>query len=279
MVSEITLFAEDGEGYYYYRERPKYGDDYNRNNHYFQFSQDINFCQPHPIPDSKALFVDGEVWILAPKNAVHYNMHAGIDSMVFDGDDGFIGELTIGASGDIIIPQDIVMAESHPYADTIYTNCTSVLGLISEKHILMWRNCDDRLVVHAGMAAVGSEQIEETNAPNKLCPNGNYPENGRYGTISMDGINCYTYGPGGEVHDGWQKDQLLIHGCLIMRERGLIHTSYISGVRGFDSKKYKYDKRFQTTPPPHFFKIHGTPNCYFYPNSELANLFGYSAIG
>lgn len=205
----------------------------------------------YPVPSTGALFIDDEVWIAAPKNKSHYSEPGG-DSL-----HGFIGQLTIAASGDIIIAQDVVVASVE--ADgTVPETSEDLLGLISEKHILVWRHCPNVVNITAGLAAVGYG-IPDT-FPSKVCINGEISEDGNNGTISMDGINCYDISN--------EKAELFIYGCLIQRERGLIHTSYNGGRRGFISKDYHYDFRFSKTPPPHFLTTDNPRSCYFENGSE-----------
>lgn len=201
----------------------------------------------YPVPSTGALFVDDEVWIAAPKNKPHYCDPGG------DFLPGFQGQLTIGASGDIIIAQDVVVASANPDG-TVPIESEDLLGLISEKHILVWRNCPTTGVnITAALAAVGQDIPDTSKA--KICLNGQVSEDGQNGTISMDGINCYGISN--------EKTELFIYGCLIQRERGLIHTSYMQGQRGFISKDYQYDFRFRKTPPPHFLTTDAPNACYF----------------
>ncbi len=206
----------------------------------------------YPVPSSGALFVDDELWIAAPKNKPHYCDPGG------DVLNGFQGQLTIAASGDIIIAQDVVVASANPDG-TVPIESEDLLGLISEKHILVWRHCPNTVNITAALAAVG-QNIPDTSKA-KICLNGQISEDGQNGTISMDGINCY-----GIFNE---KTELFIFGCLIQRERGLIHTHYSPSpdipqeYRGFESKDYKYDFRFKKTPPPHFLTTDAPGACYF----------------
>ena len=241
-VSEITLEPD----YFIYRTRPATPG--SRNQSSFTFPVSIYDAPHYAYPPTKALFIEGEVWITAAKGQLHYNRLAG-DSLTLH---GFRGQLTIGASGDIIIPQDVVYESSNPDG-SVPMESTDLLGLISEKHILVWRGCTGTVKITAGLGAIGLLPQPDTILANR-CSNGVLPDDAVNGTISMDGINCYGLNN--------EKQQLTIWGCLIQRERGLIHTSYQGGLRGFISKDYKYDFRFRRTPPPHFFKTKAHGNYY-----------------
>jgi len=261
-VTELTLEPNG----FYVRHRPSNGgDDFRRdNNDFYDFYEgDItnsNAVPLKPYPASKALFIEGELWITAAKGKMHYNNDGGTDSLRLS---GFSGELTIAASGDIIIPQDISYAETN-LDGSIPNDCLSVLGIISEKHILMWRHCPTNLRVQAALAAIGYLSVPDSLDENR-CANYSYPPDGIHGTISVDGINCY--------YEENEKQQLEIRGCLIQRERGLIHTHYGGpGLnRGFISKKYRYDFRFRHHPPPHFFKTRARADHF---SLNLQNIFG-----
>lgn len=222
----------------------------------------------HSYPPNGALFIYGEVWITAAKNDDHYNYNAnsyfGCDQYYLPLT-GFSGRLTIGARGDIIIPQDVVYASSINGEVPKYS--TDALGLISERHILVWRKAPSVVKINAGLGAIGfgMDEIDSSLAVRCSRPYQFYPEVGSFGTISMDGINCY-----GQSNE---KTQLYIEGCLIQRERGLIHTHhtkppYPVQYRGFISKDYVYDKRFLKDPPPHFFAVSPPDNAYIEPEIE-----------
>ena len=216
---------------------------------YYRYSQHLINCEIHPYPASMALFVDGELWVSAPKG-MHFNCVNSNEESFFG--HGFEGKLTIAASGDIIIPQDILYKSANPNG-SVPSSSSDVLGLIAEKHILIWRNAPSTVKIDAGMGAIGNQSSPDHLLP-ATCLNGNWSIDGRFGTISVDGINCY-----GENNE---KSQLTIYGCLIMKERGLIHTSYNGGTRGFISKNYHYDQRFIQNPPPHFFQTRDVGNYY-----------------
>lgn len=211
-----------------------------------------------PYPASQALFVDGELWISAPKG-LYFNCYSNNEPAVYG--QGFEGVLTIGASGDIIITQDILYRSANPNG-SVPESSEDVLGLISEKHVLVWRNCPSTIKIDAGIGAIGDQPSPDHIAA-AACDNGSWPVDGMFGTISVDGINCYG--------ENKEKSQLTIYGCLIMKERGLIHTSYNGGARGFVSKNYHYDRRFITDPPPHFFETIDEGNYY---EETIFGLFG-----
>jgi len=213
----------------------------------------LNNAPRKAYPPSGALFIEGELWITGAIGT-HFNVGPGGDASGPSGT-GFEGKLTIGASGDIIIADDIVYKSSNPNG-TVPITSQDVLGLISEKHILVWRNSAQWVKINAGLGAIGDQPDADTIESSRCqAPYGSIvPVDGKYGTISVDGINCY-----GQTN---AKTKLTVVGCLIQKERGLIHTTYISGERGFDSKDYQYDKRFSRHPPPHFFVTRGASNYY-----------------
>lgn len=260
-ISELTL-EPDG---FYYRARLQNGSiAARRNNMNFDFGIDITDpgVDFFPYPDLNAIFVNGECWVTAAKDKIHYNASLAGDSLWLS---GFAGRLSIGASGDIIIPQDIKYEDAEGWQ--VPNNSGNVLGLISEKHILIWRNAPDRIVVQAGLGAIGFKEREEgyDQIPSSRCPavSGDLiPVDGRFGTVSIDGINCYDW-PN-------EKTQLTIFGCVIQRERGMIHTSVSGERRGYISKRYRYDIRFRVTPPPYFFPISEPGGSY---NESLGSLY------
>jgi hypothetical protein len=206
----------------------------------------------YPYPSSGALFIEGELWLCGPSGASHFNTAFEPGYIIY----GFGGNLTIAASGDIIIAQDVECANNNTDG-TVPVSCQYYLGLISERHILVWRNAPSTVKINAGLGAIGFEMEDDSLNNSTRCPNSSHnPVAGPLGTISIDGINCY----------GWEneKQKLLIHGCLIMRERGLVHSRYGTPqeYRGYISKDYTYDKRFRTHPPPHFFETSKLNNFY-----------------
>ena len=210
----------------------------------------LDYAPRYPYPPTGALFIEGELWITGAIGT-HFNVGPGGESSGPAGT-GFEGELTIGASGDIIIADDIVYKSSNLDGSVPITS-PDVLGLISEKHILVWRNCAPTIKINAGLGAIGDQSVRDVIQASR-CPSGIIPVDGKYGTISVDGVNCY-----GQTN---AKNKIKIVGCLIQKERGLIHTHYDGGERGFFSKDYKYDKRFANHPPPHFFITRGAGNYY-----------------
>lgn len=221
----------------------------------------LSSADVYTYPPNGALFIEGELWLVGPKNgALHFNSYSAggqeDDFPVY----GFNDQLTIGASGDIIIAQDVMYTDFLVGPDSMPTSSEAALGLISEKHILVWRNAPSYINITAGLGAIGYMLDEDSTLQrwDAVCYNDAslIPVNGIYGTISIDGINCY----------GWEneKQELLIYGCLIQRERGLVHSSYPDYVnsRGYVSKAYRYDNRFINNPPPHFFEVKSVGNFY-----------------
>ncbi|MCP4581412.1 MAG: hypothetical protein GY839_07315, partial [candidate division Zixibacteria bacterium] len=256
-ITEIVLQPD----HFHVRHRSQMGEAGRRERPYFVVEDvfregSIDQAPEYPYPPTGALFIEGELWLAGGKATTFYNYGNGDSGDPDFNAGGYGGELTIAASGDIIITQDVVVASCNPPDYTVHMDYQEVLGLISEKHILVWRNAPAVTRIHAGLGAIGSTGVEIPHSPAN-CADDSYPPNSKYGTISVDGINCYG------VTD--LKTTLTIWGCLIMRERGLIHSSYNGGVRGFGSKDYNYDRRFRRNPPPHFFVTRGHGNYYAEP--------------
>jgi hypothetical protein len=257
-VTEITLL--DATQGFIVRHRSQVPPGGSRNKARFDtllYDFPLNAAPHYAYPASGALFIEGELWITGAKGT-HFNVGNGGDAAGPAGT-GFEGKLTIAASGDIIIADDVVYKSSSPNGNVPFTS-QDVLGLIAEKHILVWRNCAQTVKINAGLGAIGN-QVTYDQIPSSRCPDTCYsgiPVDGRFGTISVDGINCYgCYNP---------KTTITVVGCLIQKERGLIHTTYpppAGGERGFDSKDYTYDKRFKKNPPPHFFPTRNSSNYYY----------------
>ncbi|MCP4581411.1 MAG: hypothetical protein GY839_07310 [candidate division Zixibacteria bacterium] len=259
-VTEITFTPE----YFLLRHRSQLGTEGGRQRNYYPAGEGgvwregtIDQAPQYQYPPTGAIFIEGELWLAGAKGN-HYNSQPGSGEPETFIAGGFAGEMTIAASGDIIIAQDVVYASCDPDYSVPFDS-PDVLGIISEKHLLIWRNAPVTMRIHAGLGAIGMVEQEYQHSPSN-CPNGTYPPNGINGTISVDGINCYGISNA--------KLKLTICGCLIMKERGLIHSSYQGGERGYDSKDYIYDWRFRRNPPPHFFITRGRDSYYAQPYNE-----------
>jgi len=202
-----------------------------------------NFLSEAPtyqIPITGCIFVYGRVWISACRDRVDM-----MDGMVperskTDGgfiSEGFEGKLTIGSSDTMIITDNLVYKHSRSAppskiysVPTTMDSCADVLGLISERYIMIGRLVRDTVYVNAAMAAVT-------------------------GSISVQDI--YR-----NIAPGWdnEKESLVIWGSLAQRNRGIVHTTdYPYGhERGFNQKDYNYDVRLRNNPPPHFLPARGT---------------------
>jgi hypothetical protein len=262
-ITEIVLQPD----YFLVRHRlaiPPYGD---RNHRYFRYDTDTSTYNmslteaesysryPYPGPESEALFIEGELWLCGPSGAAHFNTRYE-PNYIIHGFGG--GNLTIAASGDIVIAQDVEYADNNSDG-SVPSTCQNTLGLISERHILVWRLAPSTVKINAGLGAIGySMDMDDSAYSGNKCPDSasvHSSVTGRNGTISIDGINCY-----GIFNE---KQKLWIQGCVIMRERGLVHSHYgtPSKERGYITKYYRYDHRFRYHPPPHFFETFiGTDN-------------------
>ena len=184
------------------------------------------------IPAGDAgLFVNGKVYIKAARG------YPDLMDGIFQSQ-GFEGRLTVASSDTMIIYDNLIYKNAYP-DNTIPFECNDVLGLISEKAIMMGDSCRDTLFVNAAMATIGASN----------------------GTISVRDI--YNYGTTSNPNNN-EKQSLYIHGSLAMKNRGLVHTSYGNmGVRGFIEKDYHYDERLQLDPPPYFIKTSQFNTVYF----------------
>jgi hypothetical protein len=184
------------------------------------------------IPLSGAVFVEGKLWVSAAR---------GLED-IMDGEipertanipgafvsQGFEGQLTIGCNDTIIISDNLIYKHARynfsvpPSMDS----CGDILGLVSERFIMIHRQVRDTMYVNAALATLD-------------------------GAISVQDIYWYT-------PPGWlnPKVSLTIWGSLVQRYHGLTHTTYPCNSdlceRGFGEKDYHYDVRLRANPPPHF---------------------------
>jgi hypothetical protein len=143
---------------------------------------------------------------------------------------GFSGRLSIGSSDTMIISDNVIYQHSRPDNSVPSTidSCNDVLGLCSERFIMIHRQVGDTVYINAAMAALS-------------------------GSISVQDIYWYT-------QPGWlnPKQSLFVWGSLSQRNRGIVHTTHPCGgnecERGFDEKDYHYDFRLRDNPPPHWMK-------------------------
>lgn len=151
---------------------------------------------------------------------------------IFDGSFeslGFEGKLTLASSDTMIIPDNLIYRFAND-DNSVPTTISDVLGLISENFIMIGENVGDTVYINAAMASIN-------------------------GSITVQDI--YRYGYFNE------KQSLFIYGSLAQRNRGLVHSSYNGGLRGFIEKDYHYDTRLRTNPPPYFLPIQDGPSIYY----------------
>jgi hypothetical protein len=197
-------------------------------------------CYPTTIADAHVeaqpqigvMFVIGKLWISSSRGRGDI-MDGEVPERVQSHpgayiSEGFEGKLTIGCSDTMLITDNLVYKHSRlnftvpPSMDS----CPDVLGLVSEKSIMIHRQVRDTVYINAAMAAVS-------------------------GSISVQDIYWYTA-------PGWRnpKVSLFIYGSLAQRNRGIVHTTYPCGSntceRGFDEKDYHYDTRLANFPPPFY---------------------------
>ena len=184
------------------------------------------------IPASGAVFVEGKLWVSAARGLGDI-MDGEIPERTANISNpfvsiGFEGQLTIGCNDTIIISDNLVYRHARPdnSVPPSIDSCADVLGLVSERFIMIHRQVRDTMYVNAALAALR-------------------------GAISVQDIYWYT-------PPGWlnPKLSLTIWGSLAQKYRGIIHTTYPcltdSCERGFDERDYNYDVRLQANPPPHF---------------------------
>lgn len=181
------------------------------------------------IPITGVVFVYGKCWIKSSRGRIDRMDGEFPEQSFTDGDfisDGLRGQLTIGCSDSMIIPDNIIYygARSDLSVPPLMDSCSDVLGLVSERAIVVGETVPDTVYINAALAAIK-------------------------GSISVQDI-YENYPPGWDN----EKRSLFIWGCLAQRNRGIIHTTdYPDGhLRGFREKDYHYDVRLQENPPPHY---------------------------
>jgi hypothetical protein len=188
-----------------------------------------------PIPASGCVFVPGKVLITASRgrgdlmDGQFPERPTGQNFISL----GFSGQLTIASSDTMILGDNIIYQHSRP-SNAAFPNsppptldsCRDVLGLISERYIMIGRQVRDTVYINAALAAV-------------------------VGSISVQDIYWQT-----PPQNQNPKQSLVIWGSLAQRNRGIVHTTdYPPGTeRGFDEKDYHYDWRLKVSPPPHFLR-------------------------
>lgn len=179
---------------------------------------------PEPHPASGVVFVEGKLWISASRGRGDQmdgpvpERHSPSEELFIS--EGFSGQLTICSSDTMIITDNLVYKNSrgdYSVPPTI-DSCADVLGLVSERFIMVHRLVRDTVCINAAMASIR-------------------------GSISVQDI--YHYGIDNV------KQSLFIWGSLAQRNRGIVHTTF-QGERGFLEKDYHYDFRLAEFPPPYF---------------------------
>jgi len=213
--------------------------------------EDSIICYPQTIagahvasqPQSGVVFVLGKLWISASRGRgdimdgeipERVSLHPGAYIS-----QGFEGQLTIGCSDTMIITDNLIYkharAANHqfPYSvPTTMDSCADVLGLVSEKFIMIHRQVRDTVYIDAAMAAVS-------------------------GSISVQDIYWHV-SPNNDPTNRNPKVSLQIYGSLAQRNRGIVHTTWPCGdplcERGFDEKDYHYDIRLKDFPTPYYLQ-------------------------
>jgi hypothetical protein len=164
-----------------------------------------------PMPPNGAVFVYGKLYIDAPKSISGQANLEGID-----------GRLTIAASDTIIILHNIYYNCTSANGNVPY-NCDDVLGLISEKYVLLSKNCgaplypgQGALIVNAALAAL-------------------------HGSFSCEDIN-----------NAPEFNELFLQGSITTNFRGILHRGAAGSGSGFVMKQIRYDQRLEGNPPPYF---------------------------
>jgi len=158
-----------------------------------------------------AIFVYGKLFVDAPIDAARDYLQ-GLD-----------GRVTIAASDSIIVLHNILYSCSNPSTGKVPLNCNDALGLISEKFLLMSKNCGAPLYPLPGALKVNA------------------------GLVALRGsMGCESVGTAPEFNS------LVIHGSIAQLNRGVVHRGSAGYGNGFVQKDYFYDERFTKDPPPHF---------------------------
>jgi hypothetical protein len=185
--------------------------------------------QSVPIPQSHALFINGKVWVSAARGRVDRMDGEYPEDSFTDGSflsNGFTGRLSIGSSDTMIIVDNLIYKHSRldNSVPEDLNSCPDVLGLISERYIMVGKNVESTTYINAGLVAL-------------------------WGSFSVEDIYC-SQPPG---YDN-EKQQLYVYGSVAQRNRGLLHISSLppGHSRGFLGKIFHYDKRFHASPPPYF---------------------------
>jgi hypothetical protein len=203
------------------------------------YPADLASAPSYTIPITGCVFVYGKVWISACRDRVDMMDGEVPERSKVDGgftSNGFEGKLTIGSSDTMIITDNLVYKHSRSAppsqiysVPTTLDSCGDVLGLVSERYIMIGRLVRDTVYINAAMAAVS-------------------------GSISVQDIYM-NHAP------GWnnEKQSLVIYGSLAQRNRGIVHTTDypIGHLRGFIEKDYHYDVRLREFPPPHYLPARG----------------------
>lgn len=163
------------------------------------------------IPLSGAIFVYGKLFIDAPIDGAR------------DWLQGVNGRVTIAAADSIIVLRNLLYSCSNPTTGKVPLTCDDALGLISEKFLLMSKNCGAPLYPLPGALKVNA------------------------GLVALHGsMGCESVGTAPEFNS------LVIHGSIAQLNRGVVHRGSAGNGTGFVQKDYYYDQRFAKDPPPHF---------------------------
>ncbi len=152
--------------------------------------------QNMPLPNNGALFVADK----DKKNLGNLNISGTLS-----------GRLTVGASGDVKITNNVIYANDPRLPGS---TSTDTLGIISEGDVVISKNAPTNLEIDASIMALSTSFMLE-----------DWGENGPKGTLS-------------------------VFGGIIQKERGPVGTfSGTTKVSGY-SKNYNYDARLLISPPP-----------------------------
>ncbi|MCB2211033.1 hypothetical protein KQI52_02845 [bacterium] len=166
------------------------------------------------------------------------------------------GKSTISSGGQMYLIDNVKYADVSVVAPSIPDNSPNILGLVSEKNIIIrnsTRNGKENggndnpnaphdqahIVITAGLVALGqSFTFEHQNDTIEgTCNANSTPQEAPWD----HGSYLYT---GGQDERGY----IYIRGAVAQQRRGYVHRSNCGGT-GYD-KSYDYDFRLQTNPPP-----------------------------
>lgn len=184
--------------------------------------------------DNTGIFVDGRLEMLGTDPVMRNDM-------------GVSGRVSVGASGDIWLLDNVRYVDSNRNTGVIDSSTTNMLGIMSEGDILIantmengrdngapstdpWRN---DIIINGGIVALGESFSFEDQNDVITAYGGTLP------------FWYYSNGPNPD-----ERGQIHLWGQVSQTRRGYVHRSNHGGT-GY-LKDYHYDSRFYFDPPPFY---------------------------